>query len=240
MSVILGQASKGESGYHGQIAGNQGAELNKRAWYSRPWDTLIRAKDTTRAELIARAMEDAINNRYIGYDQSDRLSLYIQAHLHNWSLKSIITPVECDCSSLVAVCLNCAGIPVPGTCYTGNLAPAAYNTGMVDIIRDSAYLTSPDYLRRGDILLNTASHVVVVLTNGSKAGAVKVTPYAGVVTVSDYLNVRTTPGGSPLILGGQAVRLPNGMVVAICEEWQGWGRLNDVPNAWISLAYVKR
>lgn len=241
MSVLIGQASKGEAGYRGQIPGNQtGRELNRTAWYSRPWDTVIRAKDAGKRELIACAMEDAIGNRYIGYDQADRLTLYIQARAHNWSIKSIITPVECDCSSLVAVCLNCAGIHVPADVYTGNLAAACNATGQCYILRDSLLTQQSGYLLRGDILLNSASHAAVVLSNGDKVSGVKITPYAAQVRVSTYLQVRTSPAGDEKKLGGQSMRLPNGMVVAICEESGSWGRLNDVPDAWIHLGYVSR
>lgn len=241
MSVLIGQASKGETGYRGQIPGNQtGRELNRTAWYSRPWDTVIRAKDDSKRELIACAMEDAIANRYIGYDQSDRLSLYVQAKARNWSIKSIITPVECDCSSLVAVCLNAAGIHVPADVYTGNLAAACQATGQCYILRDELLTKRSDYLLRGDILLNSAHHTAVVLSNGGKVSGVKITPYAAQVRVSSYLQVRTSPAGDEKKLGSQSMRLPNGMVVAICEESGSWGRLNDVPDAWIHLGYVKR
>ena len=240
MSVIIGQASHGESGYRGQIPGNQGAELNRIPWHSRPWDTVIRAIDPAKRERIASAMEEAIDNRYIGYDQADRLSLYVQAHAHNWSIKSIITPVECDCSSLVAVCLNAAGIHVPPDVYTGNLAAACQATGQCRILRDKLLLDRPDYLLRGDILLNSAHHAAVVLSNGPKAGGVKITPYAATVNVRTYLQVRTAPDGDEKLLSGQSMRLPGGMVVAICEESGKWGRLNDVPDAWVHLDYLKR
>jgi hypothetical protein len=42
------------------------------------------------------------------------------------------------------------------------------------------------------------------------------------------------------MLSGQSMRLPGGMVVAICEEQGKWGRLNDVPDAWVHLDYLKR
>jgi hypothetical protein len=153
-------------------------------------------------------MEDAIANRYIGYDQTDRLSLYIQAHAHNWSIKSIITPVECDCSSLVAVCLNCAGIHVPADVYTGNLAAACAATGLCYILRDKLLLERSDYLLRGDILLNSAHHAAVVLSNGSRATGIRITPYPAVVNVRTYLQVRTAPDGEEKMLSGQSMRLP--------------------------------
>lgn len=69
-----------------------------------------------------------------------------------------------------------------------------------------------------------------------------VQPYAGVVTVNSYLQVRTAPstGASEKTLGCQSMRLPNGLVVAICEESNGFGRLNNVPDAWVCLDYVSR
>ena len=72
----------------------------------------------------------------------------------------------------------------------------------------------------------------------------KVTQYAGVVTVSDYLNVRKGPGTSYgyFTVGGVALKLPDGMVVSIEEENTAgtWGKLTGVDDAWISLSYLTK
>lgn len=66
--------------------------------------------------------------------------------------------------------------------------------------------------------------------------------YAVQIKVSDYLTVRTSPGTENPIFkvnGMYELRLPSGLVVAIVEEKDGWGRLSNI-SGWIKLAYTKR
>lgn len=76
--------------------------------------------------------------------------------------------------------------------------------------------------------------------DGQKGGA-SVKQYAGIVSVSSYLNVRTGPGTSYEIIkiGGTDFRLPAGMVVSIEAEQAGWGKLTGV-TGWVSLSYIKK
>ena len=76
--------------------------------------------------------------------------------------------------------------------------------------------------------------------DGQKGGT-SVKQYAGVVSVSSYLNVRSGPGTSYGVvrIGGTDFRLPAGMVVSIEAEQAGWGKLTGV-NGWVSLSYIKK
>lgn len=68
------------------------------------------------------------------------------------------------------------------------------------------------------------------------------TPYAAMVHVNTYLNVRTSPeikSDNFLYVNGSRLYLPNGFVVAIVEENNGFGRISNV-NAWVSLQYLKK
>lgn len=263
MAVRLAQASSDERGtYQGGSAGNQnGYELNIRAWYNRPWDTVIRAKNETLAKNIAGVMEILINCKKIGYDQSQRLTLYEECEKIGWDISKInkISNCECDCSSLIAVVLRFCRVSIPKTVYTGNLASACMSTGYFGILRNSKYLTSDAYLKRGDIVLNTAKHVSIALDNGSNIGISTLEPvlketikpvatpvsktvnYAAQVKVSDFLNVRTGPDKSyPVLKAGiKDCVLPNGIVIAIVEEQNGWGRVSNI-KGWVSLEYVIR
>lgn len=69
----------------------------------------------------------------------------------------------------------------------------------------------------------------------------KAVSYAVQVNVSTYLNVRTGASTQYPVMkvNGKDFALPNGIVVAIVEELNGWGRINDI-NGWISLQYTKR
>ena len=114
MSVKIGHASIDEyRNIKGGTAGDQtGSEVCTRNWYNKPWTSVIRPKDSAVADKIAIAMEQACSNDNIGYDQNQRTTLYDQAKAKNWDLSKITVACECDCSSLVAVCDNAAGIPV--------------------------------------------------------------------------------------------------------------------------------
>lgn len=172
MAVKIGHASIDENrNAHGGKAGDQTAkEVCTRSWYSKPWTSVIRPKDSAQAEKIAKAMEQACANDNIGYDQYQRTTLYTQAKALNWDISKIDTPCECDCSSLVAVCVNAAGIVVSKDIYTGNEKAALSATGAFAALTDSKYVGKADYLKRGDILLGKG-HTAIVLTDGDGVSA---------------------------------------------------------------------
>lgn len=175
MAVKIGHASIDENNSaRGGAAGDQtGKEVCTRDWYNRSggWHTIIRPKDEIAADKIARAMEQACANNNIGYDQNQRTTLYTKALAANWDLSKITEKCECDCSSLVAVCVNAADIAVSKDIYTGNQKNALKNTGKFDILTESMYLTKSDYLKRGDIMLGTG-HTAIVLSNGAGIGTI--------------------------------------------------------------------
>ena len=169
--VKIGQASRDERGkYSGGMAGDQdGKEVAIRGWYNRPWNKLLRAKRPVVADAIAEAMEDACANNNIGYDQGQRTTLYKLCRANKFNIRAIKEPCETDCSALVAVCVNAAGIHVSGDIYTGNEAAALLATGEFELLTEPKYLISDEYVKRGDILLYEFHHTAVVLENGSKA-----------------------------------------------------------------------
>lgn len=173
--VNIGHASIDENKkISGGVAGDQtGKELCIRSWYCKPWDYLLRCKEPIKAELIAQACEKACNNPYIGYDQNERNTLHRQAIVSGYDLSKIKIPCECDCSSFVAVCAECAGIGIP---YNGTNAPttstmknAFLSTGFFEIYVNSKYTSTDMYLKRGDILIKEGNHVVIVLGDGQYA-----------------------------------------------------------------------
>lgn len=167
MAVKIGHASIDENkkAKYGNAGDQTAKEVCTRSWYSYPWTSVIRPKDNAHAEKIAKAMEQACANDNIGYDQSQRTTLYAQAKALNWDISKITTVCECDCSSLVAVCVNAAGIKVSKDIYTGNEKVALNATGAFTIYTESKYVGKADYLKRGDILLGSG-HTAIVLTDG--------------------------------------------------------------------------
>lgn len=173
--IKIGQASRDERmRYSGGVAGDQdGKEVVIRDWYSRPWNKVLRCKDSKKAEKIAVAMEKACRNDYIGYDQNQRTTLYSLCKANGWKIEDVKTPCETDCSALVAVCVNSAGIKVSGDIYTGNEAKALLQTGEFELLSSPKYLLSDEYLKRGDILLYEFHHTAIALQDGRKAEKTK-------------------------------------------------------------------
>ena len=173
--IKIGQASRDERGrYSGGAAGDQdGREVLIREWYNRPWNKVLRAKNPSIAEKIAAAVEKACKNDYIGYDQNQRTTLYSLCKANGWKIEDVKTVCETDCSALVSVCVNAAGIRVSGDIYTGNEAAALLRTGEFELLTAPKYLLSDEYLKRGDILLYEFHHTAIALQDGKKAEKTK-------------------------------------------------------------------
>ena len=172
MSVKIGSARIDENGNaKGGKAGDQtGREVSTQSWYkhAKGW-RVFRAKNPAVAEKIAQDMQWACDNRHIGYDQGQRLSLYDVAKPLGFNCKLVKTKCETDCSALVRVCCAYAGISLPN--FRTPTEPAALlDSGAFVEMKGSKYTDTDKYLRRGDILVTRSQgHTVVVLTNGPKA-----------------------------------------------------------------------
>ena len=175
MAITIGHASADESRRaSGGSAGDQtGGEVCTRNWYSSPWNFVLRCKDRAKAKKMVKAMKAACANKNIGYDQYQRNTLLPQAKACGWDLSKITTPCECDCSSLVTVCAQAAGIDVPyvygNAPYTGNMQAQFTKTGEFEVLTASKYLTSDAFLLEGDILVKTSGHTAMALENGAQA-----------------------------------------------------------------------
>lgn len=165
MSVRIGHASTAKT--------NRASQVTIRNWYSNNWNYVLRPKDVAVAENLARVCEEGCNNDNIEYSQTYRNTLRNVLKLVGMDMKRVNCDTYCDCSSFMTVCAECCGINVP---YNGDNAPttntmktAFVNTGYFEILTDSKYLTSDKYVKRGDILVKTGSHTVMVLDNGEGA-----------------------------------------------------------------------
>ena len=170
----IGHASIDERGKaKSGIAGDQtGKEVCIRNWYSKPWDYMLRCVDPNKAELMAQACEAGCGNNHIGYDQNQRNSLRTQAKLCGMKLDRIMVDCETDCSAFMAVCAECAGIDIPYNAgnapTTSSMKNAFMKTGWFKLFTEPIYTTLDKYLKRGDILVKSGSHTVMVLDNGTK------------------------------------------------------------------------
>lgn len=153
--------------------GNPGDQSKKeccvRSFYKKPWVYLLRCRDAGKAEKMSQAAEWLANSNLVGYDQSNRLSLYKELKLLQFDYKKLTKPCEADCSSFVSALAQIAGIDIP---YPSGNAPTTSNmvkiftgTGMFDLITTD--VNKEENLKRGDILVGKpASHTVIVLDDG--------------------------------------------------------------------------
>lgn len=236
MAVKVGSAKGDEYGNaSGGKAGDQtGGEVGTQNWYvhSKGWRGL-RAKSDAVAEKIASAMEKACANDLIGYDQSQRLTLYNKAKAVGFDPSKVKEACETDCSALVRVCLAYAGVMV-GDFYTGDEFETIMATGKFDEI-PSSQLTSASYAKRGDVLVTrSVGHTVVCLGTGSKVKKTsdktkeqkseqtaartlsKEIKRTGHIVNCSLLNVRQWAGkeNPPCSFSP----LPVGTIVSICDE----------------------
>lgn len=172
MAVIIGSARGDERGRitGGQAGDQTGREVAAETWYkaSGGW-RVLRAKDPAVAERIAWDMQAACDNNKIGYDQSENQTLWYEVRSLGFDCSKVTQPCETDCSQLVRVCVNYAGVPA-GYFYTGDEAAVLLSTGAFIELTDKAYQNYSDRLRRGDILVTKSKgHTVVVLTDGPKS-----------------------------------------------------------------------
>lgn len=179
MAVRIGNASIDEHGAaHGGSAGDQtGKEVLIKNWYKhkKGW-RLLRAKDYIYAGRIAEAMEAACANDHIGYDQYERDTLLKASAPYTYDPSKVEKNCECDCSSLVRVCIAyawCSDVVAKwakGARFsTANMCQILLNSG--EFVEGSEHEANSDnFVRRGDILVTkTQGHTVVVLDDGKDA-----------------------------------------------------------------------
>lgn len=173
MKVLLGSATIDERGRaSGGKAGNQANELkiqnfylHKLGWYR------LRAYDYNTRMKISDCMKKAVNNRNIGYDQNQRLSLYNEVKKYGFDCSKVSVPVETDCSALVRVCLAYAGINV-GNFTTLNERNVLMATNKFSCTR----ITKESECMEGDILVTVTKGHTVVITQGFKSEPVPTNP----------------------------------------------------------------
>ena len=126
--------------------------------------------ETSVADIAARAARIACrlaDSNLVGYDQSERNTLYKSLKVYDFDIDKYIlskTRTECDCSSFVYAVYACL---MPSIRYDGN-APATSEMikifsqwGFTDYT-DSKFANDPEQLRPGDIVVKPGSHTAIV------------------------------------------------------------------------------
>ena len=175
--IKCGWASIDENGKaHGGKAGDQtGREVKVGYWYEFGQNAAYRFIDRKAAEKYSAALKKICNCNLVGYDRYERTTLYNALKAVSWDVDKYIKSgkkTECDCSELVAVCVNIAfgKEMIPSYAYTGNLGNLLMNTGKFKKLTGSKYCDKDTYLGSGDILNAPGHHVISVLENGAGYG----------------------------------------------------------------------
>ena len=167
MTIKIGSARHDENGaYTGGAAGDQtGTEVSTQTFYvhSKGW-YVLRPKKKTHATKIAAKMKAACSNSHIGYDQGNRLGIVKYGIATD-------TDTECDCSSLVRVCVFEATGTDPGNFTTANEATVLAATGLFEEVFD--YVSqSKTPLYNGDILVTkTKGHTAIVVSGNARSSS---------------------------------------------------------------------
>ncbi len=200
---ISNSGSDENGSYSGGQAGDQtGKEWQMRTWYNRPWSCVLRYPDQKVALKIAQLAIDAALNDKIGYDQSQNRTYLSQLKAVGWEPSKITVACEADCSAGVCANVTAAGYLLgikalqnhTGT-YTGNMRKALVNAGF-QLLTDSKYLSSSDYLLPGDLLLNDGHHTATNVTLGSKVKG-DWNPGASVITQATHEQPTTVTNEQP-------------------------------------------
>ena len=165
-NIYVGSARRDERGkYVNGAAGDQdGVEVSTQKYYvhSLGWK-LLRPKTKEHADLIAKYMLRACNNKNIGYDQNNRLGII----KYGTNTK---TKTECDCSSLVRQVVKEATGKDPGNFTTANEATILSLTGLFEPMQ---YVTTKTELYNGDVLVTKSKGHTVVVTSGRERASKK-------------------------------------------------------------------
>lgn len=166
MKII--QSSISENGTTKGNAGDQtGKELNIKEWYNRPWDAVIRYKDSEISSKAVKIAKTLTESNLVGYSQADRNSLYNVLKKYNFDITRYIASgvkTNCDCSSFVYACFAC----VLPRLRNDNNAPTThtfidfFDNYEFSVFTNENYTRSSKNLLNGDILLSIGKHTAIV------------------------------------------------------------------------------
>ena len=169
MTVYIGNAVGDEhnKARDGEAGDQTGKELRIQPWYlnKKGW-RVFRPKSPEVAQRLVYDMKAACENENIGYDQSQRNTLYNASKQYAFDCAKVDTPCECDCSSLVRVCVLYSGIKVNDFNTTSEPA-RLLATGEFEEMVGEEYTDSSKLLKAGDILCTKVKgHTAIVLNDG--------------------------------------------------------------------------
>jgi hypothetical protein len=243
MALLIGQACSNERGeILGGVKGDQtGREVRINTfWDGQVWQKIFRCKDKAKAKLIGQYMADACRNDCIGYDTgSTRYSCWDEA-MKVGSTKGITKPCNTDCSQLMCICVNLAGIPVSKYLWTAIEDELLMSTGQFIRITDQAMLRG-NGLQVGDILWRSSGHTAVVVeADEAPTGYDKTPHWVGETYGAKLVDVYSDPTGTEKLKAWP--QLATGNLFDVCDErgdrW--YIRIAGQYYGWIEKRYCLR
>lgn len=208
---------KGQLGYEGSMPGDQKSSevITRDSSQSSNWVRIYRPKSKEAAEIIGESAKQCAANNFIGYSQPGRLSLYrAWATIRDHNIMLISEPVECDCSSMVAVCVNNAGIKIIPNMTTAIEDAVLMSTGAFDRL---AY--SETYrLQKGDILWRSGH--TGICSESDPTGPSRQPKWVGRVNRNN-VKVYTKPSAYKKNILQSHPLAGKGNLVNVCDEGKG-------------------
>lgn len=162
----IGSETGGKDGEYGDQTGN---EIVLRTFKKRKYafTEALRCRDRSMAELAAKYGKRIAECSAFGYSQSHRWTGAKNIEAVGKDNLEYAEPGDFDCSSLVIECYRLAGCPLKMTGYTGNICRLLLETGLFYSVPND--LADIEYAEIGDVINAPGIHVLMVVTDGSKA-----------------------------------------------------------------------
>ena len=165
-------SENGSAGWDGNAkAGDQtGKEVCVRSWYNKPWNIMLRYPDKSISRKAVATAVKLANSNLVGYDQSERNTLYKALKKYNFDVDAYIKSgqkTETDCSSFVYAVFACF---IPAMRSDDNAPVTSTMRSLYSkwgfVVHTGAGYLSGENLINGDILVNENSHTAIA-TDGN-------------------------------------------------------------------------
>lgn len=180
MAVYVSNCGGDENGnLWGGTAGDQtGREYKVAEWSNWGQVAVYRHPNSKVRALIAKKGRAAAENNLIGYDQGQRMTFFNRLKEVGWDPAKIKKACEADCSSSTGAVIHAVGEDLGDAklkAYDYSLSTHSMNSALIAAgfqkLTASKYLNGSSYLLAGDIQLQPAYHVNIVITDGSNASS---------------------------------------------------------------------
>jgi hypothetical protein len=148
---------------------------------------MLRCKDKSIAKKAAAIAKKLADSNLVGYDQSQRNTLYQALKSCNWDVDKYIASgkkTETDCSGFIYAVFCCliAALRADGNAPTTSTMRAKFKANGFTVYTESKYLTTDSNLITGDILVKEGSHTAMAITDGANASSTTATTTANTST----------------------------------------------------------